>query len=63
MEPARVRGWAGDVASRFGYTVDFLPIGDEDAQVGPPTQMAVFGDDTYDSGTLARGSHRPIRLR
>jgi 3' terminal RNA ribose 2'-O-methyltransferase Hen1 len=36
------RGWASDVASRFGYTVDFLPIGDEDAQVGPPTQMAVF---------------------
>jgi 3' terminal RNA ribose 2'-O-methyltransferase Hen1 len=36
------RGWASAVASRFGYTVDFLPIGDEDAQVGPPTQMAVF---------------------
>jgi len=36
------RGWASGVASRFGYTVDFLPIGDEDAQVGPPTQMAVF---------------------
>ena len=34
--------WAGGVASRFGYDVRFLPVGDEDALVGPPTQMAVF---------------------
>jgi 3' terminal RNA ribose 2'-O-methyltransferase Hen1 len=34
--------WAGDVAVRFGYGVRFLPIGDEDDRVGPPTQMAVF---------------------
>ena len=34
--------WAGGVASRFGYDVRFLPVGDEDAVVGPPTQMAVF---------------------
>ena len=34
--------WANDVASRFGYTVTYRPIGDEDSQVGPPTQMAVF---------------------
>jgi 3' terminal RNA ribose 2'-O-methyltransferase Hen1 len=36
------RSWAEDVASRFGYEVRFLPVGDEDALVGPPTQMAVF---------------------
>jgi 3' terminal RNA ribose 2'-O-methyltransferase Hen1 len=36
------RAWATDVASRFAYGVQFLPIGDEDGQVGPPTQMAVF---------------------
>jgi 3' terminal RNA ribose 2'-O-methyltransferase Hen1 len=36
------RIWAGEVASRFGYAVDFRPVGDEDSQVGPPTQMAVF---------------------
>lgn len=34
--------WAGGIASRFGYQVRFLPVGDEDAAVGPPTQMAVF---------------------
>jgi len=36
------RAWAKAVASRFGYSVEFLPVGDEDDQVGPPTQMAVF---------------------
>src|SRR5262245_47165820 len=36
------QNWAADVASRHGYTTRFLPVGDDDAQVGPPTQMAVF---------------------
>jgi 3' terminal RNA ribose 2'-O-methyltransferase Hen1 len=34
--------WANDVASRFGYVVTYRPVGDEDSQVGAPTQMAVF---------------------
>jgi len=34
--------WSGRVAERFGYTVRFLPVGEEDQQVGPPTQMGVF---------------------
>jgi len=34
--------WANAVAARFWYAVRFLPIGPEDAEVGPPTQMAVF---------------------
>jgi 3' terminal RNA ribose 2'-O-methyltransferase Hen1 len=34
--------WAGGVADRHGYAVRFLPVGPDDAQVGPPTQMAVF---------------------
>jgi 3' terminal RNA ribose 2'-O-methyltransferase Hen1 len=34
--------WAARIASRFAYTVRFLPIGPEDAVAGPPTQMAVF---------------------
>jgi hypothetical protein len=34
--------WAARVAERFGYGVRFLPVGEEDAQVGPPTQMGVF---------------------
>jgi 3' terminal RNA ribose 2'-O-methyltransferase Hen1 len=36
------RSWADRVAERFGYSVRFLPVGPEDAEVGPPTQMAVF---------------------
>jgi 3' terminal RNA ribose 2'-O-methyltransferase Hen1 len=34
--------WVGAVAERFGYSVHFRPVGDEDPEVGPPTQMAVF---------------------
>ena len=34
--------WAGGVADRNGYAVRFLPVGPVDAEVGPPTQMAVF---------------------
>ena len=34
--------WAGEVAGRFGYAARFLPVGPEDAEVGAPTQMAVF---------------------
>jgi len=34
--------WANAVAGRHDYTVRFLPVGPEDPNVGPPTQMAVF---------------------
>jgi hypothetical protein len=36
------QNWARGVATRFNYTVSFLPVGDEDATLGPPTQMAIF---------------------
>lgn len=39
---AEFGAWASAVAERHGYEVRFLPIGDEDAELGPPTQMAVF---------------------
>jgi 3' terminal RNA ribose 2'-O-methyltransferase Hen1 len=39
---AEFASWASSVASRFGYRARFLPVGPEDAEVGPPTQMAVF---------------------
>ncbi|MGO9902319.1 MAG: 3' terminal RNA ribose 2'-O-methyltransferase Hen1 [Solirubrobacteraceae bacterium] len=39
---AEFAGWADSVARRYGYSVRFLPVGPEDAAVGPPTQMAVF---------------------
>ena len=34
--------WAQRVGARFGYAVRFLPVGPEDSEAGPPTQMAVF---------------------
>jgi 3' terminal RNA ribose 2'-O-methyltransferase Hen1 len=34
--------WASGVAERHAYGVRFLPVGPEDAEVGAPTQMAVF---------------------
>jgi 3' terminal RNA ribose 2'-O-methyltransferase Hen1 len=36
------RQWAEGAAERHGYKVRFLPIGDDDPQLGPPTQMGVF---------------------
>ncbi len=39
---AELRAWAEDVATRYGYGVRFAPIGPDDPEVGPPTQMAIF---------------------
>ena len=36
------RSWATQIADRYGYTVRFQPVGDDDPEVGSPTQMAVF---------------------
>lgn len=42
---AEFQDWANGVASRHGYAVSYAGIGDDDAEVGPPTQMAVFTRD------------------
>jgi 3' terminal RNA ribose 2'-O-methyltransferase Hen1 len=39
---AQFAGWGDGVADRHGYSVRYLPVGDQDSDVGPPTQMAVF---------------------
>lgn len=39
---AQFRSWADDVGSTHGYAVRYLPVGEDDPEVGPPTQMAVF---------------------
>ncbi len=39
---AEFTAWAEPVAERFGYTVNFRPLGDEDTLHGAPSQMAVF---------------------
>jgi 3' terminal RNA ribose 2'-O-methyltransferase Hen1 len=36
------RAWAKRVAAANGYGVRYLPIGPDDPEVGPPTQMGVF---------------------
>ncbi|MEW2156157.1 3' terminal RNA ribose 2'-O-methyltransferase Hen1 [Streptomyces sp. NPDC007189] len=40
------RAWARTVAGRHGYDVGFAPVGPDDPEVGPPTQMAVFTLET-----------------
>ena len=42
---AEFRRWAEAVAERHGYSVGYRPIGDDDPEVGPPTQAAVFEVD------------------
>lgn len=39
---AQFREWAGSVAAHHGYAVEFRPVGPDDPEVGPPTQLAVF---------------------
>ncbi|MDQ0773840.1 3' terminal RNA ribose 2'-O-methyltransferase Hen1 [Streptomyces aurantiacus] len=39
---AEFAAWADAVAERHGYGVEFVPVGPDDPEVGPPTQMAVF---------------------
>lgn len=39
---AEFASWAESVAQRFRYTVRFLPLGEVDAVLGAPSQMAVF---------------------
>ncbi|KOV15557.1 methyltransferase type 12 [Streptomyces sp. XY413] len=45
------RAWAGQVAERFGYAVAYVPVGDDDPEVGPPTQMAVFTQEAVSDTT------------
>jgi 3' terminal RNA ribose 2'-O-methyltransferase Hen1 len=49
---AQLRSWAERVASGHGYAVSYLPVGDEDPEVGPPTQMAVFSSN-HSGGRVA----------
>jgi 3' terminal RNA ribose 2'-O-methyltransferase Hen1 len=39
---AEFRAWAERVADQHGYAFRWLPVGPEDDEVGPPTQMGVF---------------------
>jgi hypothetical protein len=39
---AEFREWAERVAAAYGYVARFVPVGTDDPEVGPPTQMAIF---------------------
>ncbi|MFG1942807.1 3' terminal RNA ribose 2'-O-methyltransferase Hen1 [Nonomuraea sp. NPDC048826] len=42
---AEFAAWADGVAGRHGYRVELRPVGEEDPELGPPTQMGVFTRD------------------
>ncbi|MFD5400031.1 3' terminal RNA ribose 2'-O-methyltransferase Hen1 [Streptomyces griseorubiginosus] len=52
------RTWATSVAERHGYEVQFRPVGPDDPEVGPPTQMAVFELGTATPSTTVRNENR-----
>jgi 3' terminal RNA ribose 2'-O-methyltransferase Hen1 len=39
---AEFEAWAAGVCERFGYTVEYRTVGDVDAALGSPTQLALF---------------------
>jgi 3' terminal RNA ribose 2'-O-methyltransferase Hen1 len=39
---AQIEAWANRVAAQYSYGVSFVPVGQEDAALGAPTQMAIF---------------------
>jgi hypothetical protein len=47
------RAWADRVAAAHGYMVRYLPVGADDPEVGPPTQMAVFSKKHRAAGAPA----------
>jgi 3' terminal RNA ribose 2'-O-methyltransferase Hen1 len=52
---AHFRDWARGVADRYRYSVEFRPVGHDDPEVGPPTQLALF---TRAAETPEGGDHR-----
>jgi hypothetical protein len=39
---AEFKAWADAAGARWHYAVRYLPVGPDDPEVGPPTQLAVF---------------------
>jgi hypothetical protein len=42
---AEFASWASRVGETYGYRVSLRSVGDEDAEVGAPTQMALFAKE------------------
>ncbi|MFI7044663.1 3' terminal RNA ribose 2'-O-methyltransferase Hen1 [Streptosporangium sandarakinum] len=49
---AEFRAWALGAGERNGYRAEFRPVGEDDSEAGPPTQLAVFTrvDETVREG-------------
>lgn len=47
-----------EVAARHGYEVSFAPVGPDDPEVGPPTQLAHFRMTDEGSSHRGGGSRR-----
>ena len=39
---AEFQQWGNNISEKFGYSVQFIPIGQENTVVGAPTQMGIF---------------------
>ncbi|MDT0446091.1 3' terminal RNA ribose 2'-O-methyltransferase Hen1 [Streptomyces johnsoniae] len=50
---AQFAAWAAEIAERYGYTATFRPVGPEDPEAGPPTQLAVFTRGSGPAGAPA----------
>ncbi len=39
---SELQNWANQIGENFSYKVEFKSVGEEDLEVGSPTQMAIF---------------------
>ena len=49
------REWATDVAGQYGYDVRFGAVGDQDADFGAPSQLAIFGKENRHTAPAGSG--------
>ncbi|WP_084957782.1 3' terminal RNA ribose 2'-O-methyltransferase Hen1 [Thermoactinospora rubra] len=53
---AEFRAWAEKVARQYGYRVAHKGVGEEDPELGPPTQMAIFTHQQASTGGSEEGT-------
>ncbi|MBF0261214.1 MAG: 3' terminal RNA ribose 2'-O-methyltransferase Hen1 [Magnetococcales bacterium] len=61
---AEFQAWSQTMAERFGYRVSLRGIGEEDAESGSPTQMAIFEKETdgLKTGTTSGTQRKECRV-
>lgn len=50
---AEFRTWAAQICSLYGYSVIFKPVGDDDPELGSPTQMGIFSSGARETMNTA----------